>query len=131
MTGDSPGAKLRAAIDFERPLQVVGAINAYAAMLAEHAGFRAIYLSGAGVANASFGLPDLGVTTLNDVVEDVRRITGATKLPFDGACAACRAVRPATVRHAPPHAPKSISTLLWRRLASTACRPRSLPMPDW
>jgi methylisocitrate lyase len=63
-------------------LQVVGTINAYAALLAREAGFRAIYLSGAGVANASFGLPDLGVTTLNDVAEDVRRITGAVELPL-------------------------------------------------
>jgi methylisocitrate lyase len=61
---------------------VPGTINAYCALLAEQAGFDAIYLSGAGVANASFGLPDLGVTTLNDVVEDARRITGATALPL-------------------------------------------------
>src|SRR5579859_3157883 len=66
----------------ERPLQVVGAINAYCALLAERAGFRALYLSGAGVANASYGLPDLGITTLSDVLEDVRRITGATQLPL-------------------------------------------------
>jgi methylisocitrate lyase len=73
---------LRAALEAERPLQVVGAVNAYCAMLAERAGFRAIYLSGAGVANASFGLPDLGITSLNDVCEDVRRITQATSLPL-------------------------------------------------
>jgi methylisocitrate lyase len=78
----SPGARLRAALDAERPLQVVGAINAYAALLAEAAGFRALYLSGAGVANASFGLPDLGITTLNDVCEDVRRITARSGLPL-------------------------------------------------
>ena len=78
----SPGARLRAAIEAERPLQVAGAINAYCALLAERAGFRALYLSGAGVANASFGLPDLGVTTLPDVCEDVRRITQATSLPL-------------------------------------------------
>ena len=66
----------------ERPLQVVGTVNAYCAQLAERAGFRAIYLSGAGVANASFGLPDLGVTTLDDVAEDVRRITDATAVPL-------------------------------------------------
>ena len=76
------GARLRAALEIERPLQVVGTINAYAALLAEHAVFRAIYLSGAGVANASFGLPDLGITSLNDVCEDVRRITGACPLPL-------------------------------------------------
>jgi methylisocitrate lyase len=66
----------------EAPLQVVGAINAYSALLAARAGFKAIYLSGAGVANASFGLPDLGITTLNDVCEDVRRICGACPLPL-------------------------------------------------
>ncbi|MEX2489540.1 MAG: methylisocitrate lyase [Pseudomonadales bacterium] len=78
----SPGQRLREAIDQEKPLQVVGTINAYAAMMAEAVGFRAIYLSGGGVANASFGLPDLGITTLNDVLEDVRRITGASELPL-------------------------------------------------
>ncbi len=78
----SPGKQFRAALDTERPLQVVGAINAYAALLAEQSGFRAIYLSGAGVANASFGLPDLGMTTLNDVLEDVRRLTAASSLPL-------------------------------------------------
>jgi methylisocitrate lyase len=66
----------------ERPLQLVGAVNAYCALLAERTGFGALYLSGAGVANASFGLPDLGVTTLNDVTQDVRRITGVTPLPL-------------------------------------------------
>jgi methylisocitrate lyase len=66
----------------ERPLQLAGTVNAYSALLAAQAGFRAIYLSGAGVANASFGLPDLGVTSLNDVCEDVRRITGASPLPL-------------------------------------------------
>ena len=70
------------AIAEEKPLQIVGAINAYCGLLAESAGFRAIYLSGAGVANASFGLPDLGVTTLNDVAEEVRRITAVTRLPL-------------------------------------------------
>jgi len=78
----SPGARFRAALESELPLQVVGAINAYSALLAERAGFRAIYLSGAGIANASFGLPDLGVTTLDDVAEDVRRITDACSLPL-------------------------------------------------
>src|SRR5215467_10394426 len=76
------GARLRAAVEAERPLQIVGATNAYAALLAERAGFRAIYLSGAGVANASFGLPDLGITSLNDVCEDVRRISAACPLPL-------------------------------------------------
>ena len=78
----SAAARFRAAMHLESPLQVVGTINAYAALLAQEAGFRAIYLSGAGVANASFGLPDLGLTTLNDVSEEVRRITGATDLPL-------------------------------------------------
>ena len=78
----SAGARLRAAVTEERPLQVVGAINAYSALLAQRAGFRALYLSGAGVANASFGLPDLGITSLNDVCEDVRRIAGASELPL-------------------------------------------------
>src|SRR6185369_14234704 len=78
----TPGQLLRAALAEERPLQVAGAINAYAALMAERTGFRALYLSGAGVANASFGLPDLGMTTLNDVLEDVRRITGASRLPL-------------------------------------------------
>ena len=81
---DAPtaGARLRAALDAERPLQLVGATTAYAALLAQSAGFRAIYLSGAGVANSSFGLPDLGMTSLNDVCEDVRRITAAATLPL-------------------------------------------------
>ena len=78
----SAGGRLRAAIAAEHPLQVVGVINAYAALLAEKAGFRALYLSGSGVAVASYGLPDLGVTTLNDVLTDVRRITSTTALPF-------------------------------------------------
>jgi methylisocitrate lyase len=78
----SAGARLRAAVAQEHPLQVVGTVNAYSALLAERAGFKAIYLSGAGVANASFGLPDLGITSLNDVCEDVRRIASATELPL-------------------------------------------------
>ena len=78
----SAGARFRAALEAENPLQIVGTINAYTAMLAERAGFKAIYLSGAGVANASFGLPDLAVTTLNDVCEDVRRICSATDVPL-------------------------------------------------
>lgn len=78
----SAGARLRAAVAEERPLQVVGVINAYAALLAERAGFRAIYLSGAGVANASLGLPDLGLTTLTDVAAEVRRIVAAVDLPL-------------------------------------------------
>lgn len=78
----TPGERLRSAIKAERPLQMVGTVNAYCALLAEHAGYRAIYLSGAGVANASFGLPDLGLTTLDDVVTDIRRITTRTELPL-------------------------------------------------
>ncbi len=78
----SAGARLRAALEMERPLQIVGVVNAYAALLARSAGFKALYVSGAGVANASFGMPDLGITTLGDVCEDVRRITGAADLPL-------------------------------------------------
>jgi len=76
------GARFWQALEEERPLQVAGTINAYAALLAEKAGFKAIYLSGAGVANASFGLPDLAMTTLSDVCEDIRRISYATELPL-------------------------------------------------
>ena len=82
MSNLSAGQSLRAALELERPLQIVGAVSAYAAMLAARAGFRALYLSGAGVANSAFGLPDLGVTTLNDVTEEVRRITAACALPL-------------------------------------------------
>ena len=78
----SAGARFRAALDAENPLQIVGTINAYTALLAQRAGYRAIYLSGAGVANASYGLPDLAMTTLNDVCEDIRRIASATDLPL-------------------------------------------------
>jgi len=76
------GARFWQALEVEQPLQVAGTINAYAALLAEKAGFKAIYLSGAGVANASFGLPDLAMTTLSDVCEDIRRISYATELPL-------------------------------------------------
>ncbi len=78
----SPGQHFRHALQTEKPLQIVGTINAYTALLAKNAGFRAIYLSGAGVANASYGLPDLGITTLDNVLEDVRRITSAVDLPL-------------------------------------------------
>ena len=78
----SPGRRLYDALAIETPLQVVGTINAYSALMAERVGFRSVYLSGGGVANASYGLPDLGMTTLNDVLEDVRRITGTTELPL-------------------------------------------------
>ncbi len=78
----SAGARFRAALQAEQPLQIAGTINAYTALLAERAGFKAAYLSGAGVANASFGMPDLAMTTLNDVCEDIRRIASATDLPL-------------------------------------------------
>lgn len=78
----TPGAKFRQALANNKPLQIVGTINAYSAMMAERIGHQAIYLSGGGVANASYGLPDLGMTSLNDVVEDVRRITSASSLPL-------------------------------------------------
>jgi methylisocitrate lyase len=79
---DSAGRRFRLAVAAHAPLQIPGTINAYCALLAERAGFKAIYLSGAGVANASYGLPDLGMTSMNDVLEDVRRITGVTPLPL-------------------------------------------------
>jgi methylisocitrate lyase len=78
----SAGAKFRQALVNNKPLQVVGTINAYSAMMAEKIGHQAIYLSGGGVANASYGLPDLGMTSLNDVVADVQRITAASSLPL-------------------------------------------------
>lgn len=78
----SPGERFRAALAAEKPLQIAGVINAYAALLAERAGFRAIYLSGGGVAAASLGLPDLGIANLEDVLVDTRRITDATELPL-------------------------------------------------
>ncbi|MBH0026989.1 methylisocitrate lyase [Pseudoalteromonas sp. SWN29] len=78
----SAGLKFKQAIANNRPLQVVGTINAYTAMMAEKMGHQAIYLSGAGVANASFGMPDLGMTSLDNVLEDIRRITGASDLPL-------------------------------------------------
>ena len=79
---DGPGMRFRKTVDAHAPVQIPGTINAYSALLAERAGFKAIYVSGAGVANASFGLPDLGMTTLSDVLEDVRRITSACELPL-------------------------------------------------
>ncbi|HET7370966.1 MAG TPA: methylisocitrate lyase [Gammaproteobacteria bacterium] len=81
-TSPSAGARLRAALEEERPLQIVGAITAYSAMLARDAGFRAIYLSGGGVAANSLGMPDLGVSTMDDVLIDIRRITDAVDLPL-------------------------------------------------
>jgi methylisocitrate lyase len=97
----SPGAKLRAAVQEERPLQVAGAVNAYHALLAQRTGYRALYLSGGGVAAGSLGVPDLGISTLDDVLTDVRRITDACPLPllvdidtgFGGAFNLARAVR--------------------------------------
>jgi methylisocitrate lyase len=77
----SAGARFRAAVQEERPLQVVGVINAYAARLAERTGFRALYVSGGGVAAGSLGIPDLGISTMDDVLTDVRRITDITSLP--------------------------------------------------
>ena len=78
----SPGARFREAVEQEKPLQIAGTINAYAARLAERVGFRAIYLSGGGVAAGSLGLPDLGISTLDDVLTDIRRITDACALPL-------------------------------------------------
>ncbi len=78
----SPGSKFRAALSAESPLQIIGTINAYAALLAQRAGFRALYLSGAGVANYSYGIPDTGQTELADVLIDARRITRRVDLPL-------------------------------------------------
>jgi methylisocitrate lyase len=78
----TPGDRFRNALTTELPLQIPGVINAYTALMAQQAGFRAIYLSGAGVANADFGLPDLGMTNLSDVCEQIRRITSITDLPL-------------------------------------------------
>jgi methylisocitrate lyase len=78
----SPGQRFRKALSLENPLQIAGVIHAYAAILAEASGFKAIYLSGAGVANASYGVPDIGITRLEDVLIDVRRISRATNLPL-------------------------------------------------
>lgn len=78
----TPGALFREALHAEKPLQIVGTINPISALLAKKSGFSAIYLSGAGVANASFGLPDLGITNLNDVLDDAKRITSCVPLPL-------------------------------------------------
>nr|WP_136251228.1 methylisocitrate lyase [Ningiella ruwaisensis] len=78
----SPGKRFRDALAANKPLQIVGTINAYCAIMAEKLGHQAIYLSGGGVANASYGLPDLGMTSLNDVIADVQRITSASSLPL-------------------------------------------------
>lgn len=81
-TPTTAGARFRAALNAEKPLQIIGAINAYHAMLATQSGFKAIYLSGGGVAAGSLGLPDLGISTLEDVLVDVRRITDAVDTPL-------------------------------------------------
>ncbi len=81
MTTTSAGARFRAAVAAEKPLQVIGAINAYHAKLAQAVGYKALYISGGGVAAGSLGLPDLGISTLDDVLTDVRRITDVTDLP--------------------------------------------------
>ena len=80
--GERTMNRLLAALERERPLQIAGAINAYAALLAQDAGFQALYLSGSGVASASFGLPDLAMTTLSEVVAETQRITSVTELPL-------------------------------------------------
>jgi methylisocitrate lyase len=82
MTTTSPGAKFRQALNDETPLQIIGAINANHALLAKRAGYRAIYLSGGGVAAGSLGLPDLGINTLDDVLTDIRRITDVCDVPL-------------------------------------------------
>jgi methylisocitrate lyase len=97
----TPGGKLRAAIIAEHPLQIVGTINAYHALMAKRVGYRALYLSGGGVAAGSLGIPDLGISTIDDVLTDVRRITDVCSLPllvdidtgFGGAFNLARSVR--------------------------------------
>ena len=97
----TPGAKLRAALQTETPVQIVGAINAYHALMAERVGYRALYLSGGGVAAGSLGIPDLGISTIDDVLTDTRRITDVCPLPllvdidtgFGGAFNLARSVR--------------------------------------
>jgi methylisocitrate lyase len=104
MEVNTAGARLREAVKAERPLQIVGAINAYHARMAERVGYRAVYLSGGGVAAGSLGVPDLGISTLDDVLIDVRRITDACELPllvdadtgFGGAFNVARTVRSLT-----------------------------------
>src|ERR1700678_2384858 len=81
-TSRCPGASLRAAVGMEQPLQIIGAINAYHARMAERVGYRAIYLSGGGVSAGSLGVPDLGISQLDDVLTDVRRITDVCDLPL-------------------------------------------------
>ena len=81
-TNLSAGARFRAAVAAENPLQVVGAITAYAALMAKHSGFNALYLSGGGVAANSLGMPDLGISTMEDVLTDIRRITDVCDLPL-------------------------------------------------
>lgn len=78
----SAGRRFREALADEHPLQLIGVMNAYVAMMARHVGYRAIYLSGGGIASSSYGLPDLGITTLDNVLEDVRRITSVVDLPL-------------------------------------------------
>lgn len=97
----SAGARFRQALAEEQPLQIVGTINAYTALMAKRVGYKAIYLAGAGVANASYGLPDLGITTINDVLADLRKVADASDLPvlvdvdtgFGGAYSIARLVR--------------------------------------
>lgn len=78
----TPGERFRTAMVEEKPLQIPGTINAYTALLAQRQGYRAIYLSGAGVSNASYGMPDLGMTSMSDVLVDIERITSACPLPL-------------------------------------------------
>ena len=78
----TPGQRFREALINNKPLQIVGCVNAYCALMADKVGHKSVYLSGAGVSNASFGMPDLGMTSLNDVIEDAKRITSITELPL-------------------------------------------------
>ncbi len=82
MSNDSAGARFRAAVEDESPLQVMGTITAYAGLMARRVGYKALYLSGGGVAANSLGMPDLGISTMEDVLVDARRIVDATQMPL-------------------------------------------------
>ena len=137
----TPGSRFRAAVAAEKPLQVVGTINAYTALQAKRAGFRSLYLSGAGVANHSYGLPDIGKTELADVLIDARRIAQRVDLPllvdidtgWDDPTRAVRELAGVGVANPPStssswRAPMRRRTKVCRR-PFAARRPMSLPAP--
>ena len=133
----SAGARFRAAVAEEHPLQVVGAINAYAALMARRVGFRALYLSGGGVAANSLGMPDLGISTMEDVLTDIRRITDACDLPllvdvdtgWGGAFNIARTVRSTDQRPAPARSTSRTRSL--RNAAAIGRARRSCRRTRW